>query len=278
MRSGTRAGTSWPSAPPSRARTAADFANDTWELYHSEEDRSEVHDLAEQHPDMLKELVNLWYVEAGKYDVLPLDNRSIAELVRDMPVADIPEGGVYRYYPQTSPVPEFNAAEIRGRSFKILAQVELDADPEGVLLANGARFGGHTLFVKDRKLWYASNFLGIPPEQQLVSPDELTSGAHVLGVEFAKEGHGEHGEAVGTATLYVDDVAVAKSEWKTQPGHFALCGEGLTVGRDSSDPVSKEYGAPFAFTGGRIRVVDINIGDDAYIDLERDFKAGLARD
>ena len=50
------------------------------------------------------------------------------------------------------------------------------------------------------------------------------------------------------------------------------------MGRDSSDPVSKEYGAPFAFTGGRIKVVDINIGDDAYIDLERDFAAGLARD
>ena len=110
-----------------------------------------------------------------------------------------------------------------------------------MLIANGARFGGHTLFIKDRKLWYVNNFLGIPPEQQLVSPDELTPGSYVLGAEFAKEGHGDRGEAVGTATLYVDDVAVAKSEWKTQPGHFALCGEGLTVGRDSSDPVSKEY-------------------------------------
>ena len=94
-----------------------------------------------------------------------------------MPVAEIPEGGIYRYYPNTSPVPEFAAAEIRGRSFKILAQVDLtDADAEGVLIANGARFGGHSLFIKDRKLWYVNNFLGIPPEQQLTSPDELTSG------------------------------------------------------------------------------------------------------
>jgi arylsulfatase len=111
-----------------------------------------------------------------------------------------------------------------------------------------------------------------------VSPDELTVGDHVLGMEFAKEGHGDHGEAVGTTTLYVDDLAVAKGEWKTQPGHFALCGEGLTVGRDSSDPVSSAYSAPFAFTGGRIRVVEINIGDDVYLDRERDFRAGLARD
>ena len=147
-----------------------------------------------------------------------------------------------------------------------------------MLIANGARFGGHTMFLKDRKLWYVSNFMGIPPEQQLVSPDDVGVGAHVLGMEFAKESHGEHGEAVGTATLYVDDLAVAKSDWKTQPGHFALCGEGITVGRDSSDPVSKEYGPPFAFAGGRIKVVEINIGDDVYLDLERDFHAAMSRD
>src|SRR4029079_10495616 len=116
------------------------------------------------------------------------------------------------------------------------------------------------------------------PEQQLTSADELTPGAHVLGMEFSKESHGEHGEAVGTATLYVDDLVVAKSDWKTQPGHFALCGEGLTVGRDGSDPVSKEYSSPFALTGGRSLVVEINIGDDVYLDLERDFQAGMARD
>ena len=264
---------------PQQGANAADYGNDIWELYHSEEDRSEVHDLAAEHPDKVKELVNLWYVEAGKYDVLPLDNRSIGELLKEMPVMAIPEGGIYRYYPGTSPVPEFNAAEIRGRSFKILATVDItDADASGVLLANGARFGGHSLFLKDRRLWYAYNFLGIPPEQQLSSPDEIGVGQHVLGMEFAKEGHGDLGEGLGTVTLYVDDLAVAKGEFKTQPGHFALCGEGLTVGRDSSDPVSKEYESPFAFTGGTIQVVEIAVGDDQYLDLEREAHAALARD
>ena len=264
---------------PQQGGNAADYGNDIWELYHSDEDRSEVHDLAAEHPDKVKELVNLWYVEAGKYDVLPLDNRSIVELLKEMPVMAIPEGGMYRYYPGTSPVPEFNAAEIRGRSFKILATVDItDADASGVLLANGARFGGHSLFLKDRRLWYAYNFLGIPPEQQLSSPDEIGVGQHVLGMEFAKEGHGDHGEGLGTVTLYVDDLAVAKGEFKTQSGHFALCGEGLTVGRDSSDPVSKEYDSPFAFTGGTIQVVEIAVGDDQYLDLEREAHAALARD
>ena len=68
------------SARPQQGATAADFVNETWELYHSEEDRAEAHDLAAEHPEKLQELVNLWYVEAGKYDVLPLDNRSMEDL------------------------------------------------------------------------------------------------------------------------------------------------------------------------------------------------------
>ena len=96
------------------------------------------------------------------------------------------------------------------------------------------------------------------------SPNHLDRRIASSASELSKESHGPHGEAVGTATLYVDDTAVAESERKTQPGHFALCGEGLTVGRDSSDPGTKEYGAPLAFTGGRIKEVEINIGDDGF--------------
>jgi hypothetical protein len=123
---------------PLMGATAADFVNDTWELYESDTDRAEAHDRAAEYPDKVRELVNLWYVEARKYDVLPLDNRSLAELVRVQPVAEIPPSGIYRYYPDTVEVPEFNAANIRGRSYKILARVEIeDADAQGVLLAQG---------------------------------------------------------------------------------------------------------------------------------------------
>jgi arylsulfatase len=264
---------------PFQGGSAADFVNENWELYHSEVDRAETTNLADQHPDKVKELERLWYVEAGKYDVLPLDNRTLPELVASQPVAEIPEGGVYRYYPGATPLPEFNAADIRGRSFKILAQVDIDdADAQGVILAVGSRHGGHALFIKDRKLWYINNFIGIPPEQQLVSPDDLTVGPHVLGVEFQKESHGPHHEATGTATLHIDDQAVAKGPLRTQPGHFSLAGEGLTIGRDSGDAVTKEYSPEFPLTGARIRVVEVNLGDDAYVDLERDFMAAMARD
>jgi hypothetical protein len=89
------------------------FENDTWQLFHTDEDRSEAHDLADQHPDKVKQLVDLWHVEAGKYDVLPLDDRSLAELVAVQPEAMIPPGGVYKYYPGTLEIPEFAAAMAR---------------------------------------------------------------------------------------------------------------------------------------------------------------------
>ncbi|MGH3704353.1 MAG: hypothetical protein ACRDT9_06960 [Agromyces sp.] len=237
-----------------------------------------MHNLASEKPDLLKELISLWYVEAGKYDVLPLDDRTLAELIESQPVADIPPGGIYRYSPGTSELPEFFANEIRGRSFKILARVDLTDEAEGVLYATGSRFGGHSLFIKDHRLWYVNNFIGIPPEQQLVSPQPLEPGAHVLGAEFVKTGHGERGEATGTATLWLDDQAIAESQWRTQPGHFSLVGEGLTIGRDSADPVSSEYPPHWTFSGGTLEVVEVSVGDDAYVDLERDLRAGLARD
>ena len=152
----------------------------------------------------------------------------------------IPPGGFYRYYPGTLEVPEFAAANTRGRSYKILAQVEVDdGDVEGMIYAQGARFGGHSLFVKDRRLWYAYNFIGPPPEQQLVSDREIGPGKHVLGVEFVKESLGERHETHGTAKLYVDDEVVAEAPLRTQPGHFALCGEGLTSAATAATPSAR---------------------------------------
>jgi hypothetical protein len=175
-------------------------------------------------------------------------------------------------------VPERSAANTHGVSYKVLTEVEL-AGPEtqGVIFAHGSRFGGHALFVKDNKLWYVYNFLGIPPEQQFVA-EGLTPGRHVLGVEFEKERQGEHGESHGTTRVYVDDQVVAEGPMRTQTGHFSLCGEGLCIGRDGGDTVTREYRPQFPFTGGRIVKVEFNTGDDAYIDLERHLAAAMARD
>ena len=183
----------------------------------------------------------------------------------------------YVYYPDTSPVPESTAVNIRGRSYKILADVEVTPESEGVIFAHGSRFGGHTLFIKDNRLHYVYNFLGIKPEQALVSP-ELEPGSLTLGVEFIREGAGEHGESLGTAKLYVGEEVVAEGPMKAQIGPFTLCGDGLCVGYDSADPVSRSYPPGFPFRGGRILGVGVDISEDQYLDLEREAAAAFARD
>ena len=254
------------------------FDQDRWQLFHTDEDRAEAHDLADQHPEKVQELVAIWFEEAGKYDVLPLDDRTPMEILLEERPQVVPPRGVYTYYAGTSMVSERTAANTHSRSFRILADVEVTADSDGVIAAQGSRFGGWSLFLKGGKLWYVYNFLGIPPEQQYVAPEPLTAGRHVVGMEFTKESVGEHKETHGTTRLYVDDQPVAEGPMRTQPGHFALCGEGLTIGRDAADPVSAEYPPGSPFTGGTINKVEIAVGDDGYLDLETEAVAMMARE
>ena len=97
-------------------------------------------------------------------------------------------------------------------------------------------------------------------------------------MEFIKESVGEHGESHGTAKLYVDDEVVAEDAIRTQTGHFTLCGDGLCVGRDAGDAGQQRVPAAFAFSGGTIVKVVFDVGDDAYLDLERQLAAAMARD
>jgi arylsulfatase len=256
---------------------AGHFDQDKWELYHVDDDRSESNDLAAKHPDRLKALIDLWFEEADKNFVLPLDDRSARELLTiERPQAE-PTRTRYVYYPGGTPVPEGVAVNIRGRSYKIVADVDITDKASGVIFAHGSRFGGHSLFIKDRKLCYVYNFLGIRPEQKFVSR-ELPSGKHALGVEFVREKAGEHGESVGKARLYVDDKVVAEGPMRAQVGKFTLAGDGLCVGFDSGDSVSKEYKTPGTFTGGTILGAAVDVSPEAYLDLETEAAAALARD
>jgi arylsulfatase len=175
-------------------------------------------------------------------------------------------------------VPEGVAVNVRGRSYKILADVEIeDPDCSGVIFAHGSRFGGHTLFIKDRKLLYVYNFLGIKPEQKFVS-GELAPGKYTLGVEFIREKTGPRGESVGTTTLYVNEAVAAQGEMKSQLGKFTLSGDGLCIGRDSGDAVSEEYSSPGEFEGGTILLVGVTVERGQYLDLEKLASAAFAVD
>jgi arylsulfatase A-like enzyme len=254
------------------------FDQDRWELYHVDVDRSESKDLAKEHPEKLQELIKAWMEEAEKNLVLPLDDRNaVAILTTPRPTEEAPRER-YIYYPGTSAVPESAAVNVRGRSYKILADVEItDSNCSGVIFAHGSRFGGHALFIADKKLQYVYNFLGFKPEQKFVSP-ELKPGKYTLGMEFIREGKGQYNESVGKTKLYVNEKVVAEGPMRAQVGKFTLSGDGLCVGYDSGDAVSAGYKSPGKFTGGTILGVGVSIEKTQYLDLEKMAAAAFAVD
>ena len=256
------------------------FDQDEWELYHVDEDRSESTNLADQYPEKLEHLKQLWLDEARKNLVLPLDDRTALEILTVERPSTEPPRERYMYYPDTTAVPEGVAANIRGRSYKILANVEVGDDCSGVLFAHGSRFGGHSLFIHQKKLYYVYNFLGIPPEQKLISNVELSPGKYTLGVEFIREKAGQYHESHGTAKLYINDKVVAEGPMRTQTGKFTLCGDGLCIGRDSADAVASEYTPETQgkFTGGTIQFVEVSVEKEQYRNLEMEMAAALALD
>jgi len=253
------------------------FDKDRWQLFHTDADRSEAEDLADKHPEKVKDLAALWLSEAKRNNVLPLNDYGVVGIHSLEYKAEAPAGGRYAYYPGTTEVPEASAVRTLGASFKIFAEVEFTGDSQGVIVSQGSRFGGYTMFVKGGKLVFIYNFLGMAPEQRLSCPAPAL-GKHVVGVEFVKERVSPNHEALGQMTLYVDEEVAETKPFRTQTGHYALAGEGLCVGRDSGDAVSSEYKPSFAFSGGRVIKVIYDVASDAYVDLERKLAAALARD
>ena len=148
-----------------------------------------------------------------------------------------------------------------------------------MIFAHGSRFGGHALFLKDSKLWYVYNFLGIPPEQQFVS--ERARARPARARHGVRQGVGSASTTRRTARrkLYVDDEVVAEGPMRTQLAQFTLCGDGLCVGRDSRRRRERaSTRRRSTFTGGTICKVEVNVGDDQYVDLESQAAAMMARE
>ena len=249
------------------------FDKDKWELYHVDQDRSESTDLASKYPEKVKELERLWLSEAQKNNVLPLNDLSVPEFHKLEYHKAVPSDGKFIYYPGTTEVPEASGAPTLGRSFKILAEVDFDKKSKGVIVSQGSRFGGYSLFAKEGKLDFVYNFLGL--EEQKLSASLPKEGTHIVGVEFVKEKMSEKNETLGTMKLYVDGKVVDEKPFRTQAGHYALSGEGICIGRDSGDPVSKEYKAKFNFEGGKVNKVVYDVSNDAYQNAELEFRVKM---
>ena len=256
------------------------YEKDAWELYHVDTDRSELHDLAADEPERLAELIGLWFYEAGANQAFPLDDRSALEIFLTPRPQMIAPRQRYVYRPGAE-VPEHIAVNIRNRPFTIGCQVDLvSSGAQGVLFAHGSRFGGHALYVKDRRLHYVNNFVGLV-EQKIDATEDLPAGENlILSASFDKTGEDPPGVAHGTLSLYHGDRKVGEGTIRTQPGLFSIAGEGLTVGRDSGEPVTADYAgeAPWRFTGGTLHRVAVDVSGDPYLDLEREAAAMIARE
>jgi arylsulfatase A-like enzyme len=257
------------------------FNDDTWELYHTDVDRAELHDLAAEHPDKVRELVNLWFAEAGANSAFPLDDRSPIEIL-DTPRPQLTSPrGRYVYFPDTADVPEHQAVNIRNRSYTIGALVDIPRPgAEGVLFAHGSWFGGHALYIKENRLRYVYNFVGMDEQRVEASEDVPTGENMILSASFDKDGEDQPGIATGTLSLYYADRKVGHGRIKTQPGYFGLAGAGLCVGRDMGAAVTEDYPGepPYSFTGGTIRRVAVDVSGEPYADLEREAAAMLSRE
>jgi arylsulfatase A-like enzyme len=256
----------------------SNFSTQRWELFDTENDPSECHDLAHEQPQKLQELIALWWAEAGRYGAFPLETRDAVEILgTERPQLSKPRDR-YVYYPGGSEIPESVAPNIRNRSYTIAVEATIDTEEAGgVLFAQGARFGGHALYVKDGKLKYVYNFVGL--DEQVVESDEpIPLGRHVFSVSFDREG--ESVPAEGTLTLHLGEDKVGEGRIKTQPGKFSLAGEGLNIGKDGGEPVTDDYpgDAPWAFAGGTIVKAVIDISGEPFVDLAMEAKAAFARD
>ena len=254
------------------------YEKQRWELFNTDDDPSECHDLAGKNPDKLQELIGLWWSEAGRYDALPLENRGILEIfMTERPQLSKPRNR-YVYYPGGSEIPESVAPSFRNRSYTVAVEATIATEEaEGVLFAQGSRFGGHSLYIKDRKLKYVYNFVGLF-EQVVESTEDVPTGHAVLSVSFDREG--DVMPAEGTLTLHVGEQAVGEAKIKTQPGKFSLAGEGLNVGKDGGEAVTDDYpgSAPWAFAGGTIRKAVIDVSGDPFVDLAEEARMAFARD
>jgi arylsulfatase A-like enzyme len=224
----------------------ADFDKDRWELYLTDEDFAECHDLADKHPERLRELVDRWWAEAAAYQVLPLDDREYERVAETMRAR---ARSRYVYYPGMARVERLSAPEITDRSWSLIADVDIPAGgAEGIVLASGTSLAGYVLYVQSgRCIW---EYVYSQKVRHLIrSETTLRPGRVELRYEFTRTG-----PCRGRGSLFVDGRQVGAIEIpQTWPVHGTT--GGLYCGRDGGAPVSDGYTPPFTFTGTIHRVV-----------------------
>ena len=232
-------------------RTGFDLDKQKWELYHIDEDFSQANDLAQQDPVKLRQLQDLWWAQAAKYNVLPLDWRAVERLNGELMGRPSLAGDrkVYTYYPGQTGLPNEAAPRILNKSFTITADLEIPAKgAEGMIITHGGIVGGYGLYIRNGKPTFVYNYLALD-RYTFTGNAPLPKGKLTIRVDLDYHGApGELGKGA-TVSLFVNDKKVAGGELpKTIPIQVSL-NEGMDIGMDVGSAVDFTYKLPFVFTG-----------------------------
>jgi arylsulfatase len=252
----TRHSTPWVMMPELPA-----FDDDVWELY-GPGDWTQAHDLAKENPQKLAELQRLFLLEAGKYNVFPLDDRRVERFNADM--AGRPQlirGNRQLLFGGMGRLSENSIVVIKNKSHAVTAELIVpDGGAQGVIVAQGGAFGGWSLYISDGRPAYCYNLFGLQ-QFKVYGEQPIPAGEHQVRMEFAYDGGGL--AKGGTVTLYLDGTKVGEGRVNaTVPMAFSA-DETTDVGRDTATPVSDDYGPKDSAFTGRVRWVQIDLGEDA---------------
>jgi arylsulfatase A-like enzyme len=296
----TEAGTGF--GNPISAEKLTELDANNWELYHVAEDFAENHNLAPRaltgmekvgealgfveeteeevaNRARLIEMIAQWYVEAGKYNVLPIDGRGAQRVAEERPAIAVDRSS-YTYYPHTQPVSASAGVNVMNRPHSITAEVEIPAEgAEGVIFSHGGSDGGYSLYMQDGLLHYVHNYVA-REYLHVQSNEKVPAGKHQLRFEFEVTGPPDikNGKGVpGRAQLYFDGKLVGQAEFPfTTPLMFGVAGGALECGMDSGSPVTPAYKPPFEFTG-TIDTVTVDVSGELIQDSEAEMRMIMAR-
>jgi arylsulfatase len=250
----SRTGIPWESEPPK----PIDPDEAVWELYHLDQDFSQASDLAASNPEKLKALQELWWSEAARYSVLPLDGRKVPRLSAELQGRPSLTGKrtSFTYYPGVLAVPAGSAPKLLNKSFSITAEIQQSATPsDGAIFTLGGSDGGFGLYVRENKPVFVGNFLN--RELTRVTSDQpLPADPVKLRAQFDYDGGGL-GKG-GKLSLFVDGKKVGEGRMEQTQAITLGLGGTLDVGADTGSPVDDAYTPPFEF-GGRIEQVTVDL-------------------
>ncbi|HEY3405614.1 MAG TPA: arylsulfatase [Ohtaekwangia sp.] len=243
----------WMASAPSFApwnpnRSEFDPDKQKWELYNIEEDFSQANDLASQNPAKLRELQDLWWAEAARYNVLPLDWRGTVRFNAEAMGRPTIMGHrkTMTYYPGTIGLPDAASPNMTNKSWTVSADLEVSGKQSGMIVTHGGLEGGYGIYLRDGKPVFVYNFLAAE-RFTFASKEVLPAGKVKLIVDFVYDGGGVGKGGTITMTANGKKVAGGRLE-KTIPIQFSI-GEGLDVGTDVGSAVDFTYKLPFTYPG-----------------------------